>query len=61
MLYGGFMVWFCRSESGLCFGIKILNVGCSIKVLQGVRVEIGCFFKYIFFEIIKFFGLFGIK
>ena len=54
-------MWLCRSESGLSFGIKILNVGCSIKVLQGFRVEIGCFFDVFFVEIIWFFGLFGIK
>ena len=55
------MMLLCGSESDLTFGIKILNRGCYIKVLESFEVENVCFFKYFFYEIIWFFGFFAMK
>ena len=48
------MMLLCRSESDLTFGIKILNRGCYIKVLESFEVENVCFFKYFFIKIFGF-------
>ena len=48
------MMLLCRSESDLTFGIKILNRGCYIKVLESFVVENVSFFKYFFMKIFGF-------
>ena len=50
----------CRSESGLSFSIKILNMGFYINVLEKFEVEYWTIFRIFFFDFFDFFAFFGL-